>query len=209
MNRTTKLSLLFIGVVFISNILQGQERNILDELTKQDSSIVKNKKWWMSIGIGNAYSPVEYGGIINPDIAFDITYIDKNYRVYKFKTAKHIGLLLFSNSTQYINEYNLMSGSIRKKNNHFIEFYYGIGIVNGVKHLYPIYNDSPGFSFSLTTHYVDKVFLSIGIPFEYKFVFPSSKNGSGIGIGFDANLNPYIPYFGINLSLILSKRYAQ
>ncbi len=209
MIKIIKLSVLFIGVFFISNISHGQEQNVLDELTKQDSSIVKNKKWWTSIGLGNAFSPVEYGGIFNPNIVFDITYIDKEYRLYKFKTAKHIGFRIFSNSIQYVNEYSLMSGKIRKKNKHFIEFYYGIGIVNGVKHLYPIQNDLPGFKFSLSTSYKDKAFLSIGIPFEYKFVFPSSKNGFGFGIGFDANLNPHIPYIGMNLSLLMGKRYAQ
>jgi hypothetical protein len=103
-----------------------------------------------------------------------------------------------------------MTGKIKREGNYTMEFYYGIGVVAGSKRtgFFHENNDpSTKFSFfgplSIGTRYTRKDYVFVGIPLEYRVQWRV------MGLGFDANLNPYLPYLGIKCNVKLGNSYVR
>lgn len=199
--------LIVIAILFtaIGNA-NAQKRSFIDNLTLQDTSMVENQRTWVSLGVGLPFASNPEGiDVLALGGSLDFTHINENYRLWKYKVAAYSGISLFDNFAQTIGECNVMSGKIYARKNYTAEFYYGIGIIGGQKRSGIISSSSGGsrgFTVSLPhTEYEKQMFLSPGIPLEFK------NQWRVIGVGFDANLNLYLPYFGLKCFAKIGKDY--
>ena len=175
----------------------------MDLIFRPDTLMVEKSKWWLNVSLGQSFT-VQTDRldifVISTGLAF--THLNQNYRLIKVKTAYNHGFILFENFAQQTGELNFMTGKIKTISNRSRELYYGVGIITGIKRSGVISYPSAGGYFPSTT-YARKDFIFIGIPFEYKLQW------KGFGIGFDGNLNPYLPYIGAKLFVRIGNKYKK
>jgi len=138
--------------------------------------------------------------------SIDINYIDKNYSNYILKIGHHKGfdIIFSSNNYQSITEIDLMTGKTHYGLYGICGFSIGLGFSNGVRYtgLIKSGNGSGIFSFNFTTNYNSKPFSMICIPIELYSNFNIEK--FGLGIKWESNINPYLPYTGLSLFIELN-----
>jgi hypothetical protein len=191
-------------IFLLSNNLYSRDWNCVDSIAKLDSIFVNKNTSWCDLSFGPSITSEQNGfGIFIFGPTFSFTNINKNYRLLKIKSSFHYAFSLWENFAQHTGELNLMTGKILVENKHSFEFYYGLGVITGLKHGKVLPSGAGGgwFSFSLTTRYSREIFTTAGVPIEIKIQWDR------MGFGVDGNLNYYLPYAGVKWFFRLGKDY--
>lgn len=203
-----KFIVIFLLLIVYATHGQSKLEKLILKIPYQDSTKFYNNKFWFtysggpSIGI-NKSCPILL--VWGPGI--DLNWINKNYNYLKIKASAHIEVTVHT-VKNYSFEFNFMTGKIKKANQTDVHtLTYGIGINCGLNRQVVLKDGSiKGSETSFwsgaeegTT--IKSPFLFIGIPLEYKF------QSNWFGLGVDANLNPYLPYFGTKLFIQFRSKY--
>lgn len=199
--------LIACSLSFCTNKAFSQENELVNKLLRQDSTKVYNSKHWFNLSFGVSATPnPDRVYLYFPGLSIAYTYIDKDFKLYKFKSTFNSGLDFLDYYDQYSVECNFMTGKIMltSTTKRSVEFYYGIGLVFGRKRAELLY--MRGKWYYLPFHldvYRYQNFLSVGFPFEFKV------QRTIYGIGIDGNINYYLPYVGVKSYFRIGKDYVK
>jgi hypothetical protein len=177
------------------------------ELIKQDSSLVNSNILWVGIDIPKLGVAPNVKNSNDFDITFGVNvslnFIDKKYFYHRMVFSYTEDLAIFANFPQVLMEANYLTGKLIISKNFNTRISLGLGLIKGVKR--GAYNgySGVGFNFSFSSSYQKIPFTGIGVPIEIMTTFGSTQE---IGLGISANINPYISYVMMNLSIQIGKK---
>lgn len=191
-----KTKIKFLVLIVIINTLTVsvfcQKLTSVINPTTNDSVIPLKRIHWLDLSFGPAVTYNPKGVELILGVSAGYCWTNSKDRLYKIKAAGHAGI-----SFQRMVELNFMTAIRKRDGEHAMEFHYGLGVIGGVKAT-EIIPERPGlWDFELLdlTEYKYKNFIFLCIPLEYRFQWHRTA------LGFEANLNPYLPYVGVKYSV--------
>lgn len=146
-------------------------------------SKAQRHKLWLDLSGGPTFTDQSLT-IFAPGMA--VTMLTNSGLPLRVKGSYHVTPAILSDASWSV-DVGFMTGGIRQEGKRTMEAYVGLGYITGLR----TGEYYPGWGWIPLGHYEMVPFRTVGVPVEVR------AQWRVLGVGFDANINEEMPYFGI------------